>query len=177
MTETKDSFDLSKLRQKKTKINSCTKGKSFERKVLSMLNERFQTKEFARTPGSGAYATTHSLPDHMKIYGDLITPLNFKFTVECKKGYNKESISSLFNPKSNFRLFIKQAETDSQKAKKDLMLILAQDRQDILVVVREQGFSRFVSEFTDFVVLDIQKTKYLILKLSDLLKLPDYLFI
>jgi len=113
----------------------------------------------------------------MKIYGDLITPLEFKFTVECKKGYNKESISSLFNPKSNFRLFIKQAETDSQKAKKDLMLILAQDRQDILVVVREQGFSGFVSEFTDFVVLDIQKTKYLILKLSDLLKLPDYLFI
>ena len=55
---------------KKKRINSRRKGNAFERKMASQLNERFGTKEFARTPGSGAYATTHqNLPEHLKILG------------------------------------------------------------------------------------------------------------
>ena len=176
MTQNNDSFDLSNLRKKKGKINSGIKGKAFERKVCEMLNERFQTKDFMRTPGSGAFATAHTLPDHVVIYGDLITPLNFKFTIECKKGYNKESISSLFNDKSNFSEFIKQAEQDSKKANKELLIILAQDRQEPLALVRQQGFQNFISEFNEYAVLYKYNNLYLILKLKEILKLPTYTF-
>ena len=88
----KDSYDMKKLRKKKKRINSRSKGNSYEREVCKLLNERFETNEFSRTPGSGAFATTHNLPEHLKIYGDVITPIKFKYCIECKKGYNKEDI-------------------------------------------------------------------------------------
>ena len=70
---------------KKKRVNSKRKGSTFERKIAKMLNERFDTKEFSRTPGSGAFATSHrNLPEHLRIQGDLITPSNFPFVVECK---------------------------------------------------------------------------------------------
>ena len=83
-----DNYDLSNLRKKPKRKNSRTKGNTFERQIAKALNDRFDTTEFSRSPGSGAFATTHSLPDHLKIYGDLITPQKFKFCIECKKGYN-----------------------------------------------------------------------------------------
>ena len=54
-----DNYDISKLKKKK-KVNSRTKGATFERQIAAMLNKRFDTKEFSRTPGSGAFATTHT---------------------------------------------------------------------------------------------------------------------
>ena len=50
-----DNFDISGLKKKK-KIDSRTKGSSFERQVAKKLNERFNTTEFMRSPGSGAFA-------------------------------------------------------------------------------------------------------------------------
>ena len=73
-----DNYDISALKKKK-KVNSRAKGSAFERTIAKQLNEKFETSEFSRTPGSGAFATTHSLPDHLKLYGDLITPQNFRF--------------------------------------------------------------------------------------------------
>ena len=96
-----DNYDISKLKKKK-KVNSRTKGASFERQIATMLNKRFNTKEFSRTPGSGAFATTHNLPEHLKLHGDLITPKNFRYCIECKKGYNKENLYSLDNYRSDF---------------------------------------------------------------------------
>ena len=86
-------FDLTSLiANKKKRKNSRTKGNSFERKVSHILNTHFNTTEFMRSPGSGAFSTTHKLPDHLKFSGDLITPKNFRFIIECKKGYNKENL-------------------------------------------------------------------------------------
>ena len=79
-----DNYDISNLKEKKN-INSRTKGSTFERQICKMFNKRFNTSEFCRSPGSGAFATTHSLPEHLKIYGDLITPEKFKYCIECKK--------------------------------------------------------------------------------------------
>ena len=58
-----DNYDFSKLKKKK-KVNSRAKGSTFERQIAKLLNNRFNTTEFSRTPGSGAFATTHSLPDY-----------------------------------------------------------------------------------------------------------------
>ena len=110
----KDDFDVSPLRKKK-KVNSRAKGNRFENKIAKTLNDRFNTKEFCRTPGSGAFATTHTLPEYLKVYGDLITPEKFKFIIECKKGYNEEQVSDLLNPKSKISKMIAKANRYSKK--------------------------------------------------------------
>lgn len=130
-----DNFDLSKLKKKK-KVNSNKKGNVFANKIAKLLNERFNTKEFSKTPGSGAYATTHSLPEHLKIYGDLIVPKDFRFCIECKKGYNKESLYSLLNPKSKVWEWIEQNERDAASASQDSLIIIQQDRQPIIALMR-----------------------------------------
>jgi len=130
-----DNYDISLLKTKKKKVNSRTKGSSFERSIATQLNDRFKTSDFSRTPGSGAFASTHKLPDHLKIFGDLITPKNFKYCIECKKGYNKESLYSLLNYSSEFWNFIDQCQKDSDKAKKSPLIIFKQDRQPTLAIV------------------------------------------
>ena len=129
-----DNYDISNLKEKK-KINSRTKGSTFERQICKMFNKRFNTSEFCRSPGSGAFATTHSLPEHLKIYGDIITPEKFKYCIECKKGYNNQNLYSLYNYSSEFWGFVNQCEKDSKKCYKIPMVIFKQDRQPTLAIV------------------------------------------
>lgn len=173
----KDDFDLSKLKKQKNKrINSKAKGGRFERKISAILNDRFKTTDFCRTPGSGAFATTHTLPEHLKIYGDLITPKDFKFIIECKSGYNKEGICNLFNPYSIFSEMIAQAERDSEKCFKKFLLIIGQDRKDAIVVTNE-NVELIGTSFDYYSFFKIKNNKYYLVKLSDLLSLPDRFFL
>jgi Holliday junction resolvase len=130
-----DNYDLSNLRKKPKRKNSRAKGSTFERQIAKLLNDRFNTTEFSRSPGSGAFATTHTLPDHLKIYGDLITPQKFKFCIECKKGYNNQNLYSLYNYSSDTWKFIEQCEKDSDKCSKLPMVIFKQDRQPTLAIL------------------------------------------
>ena len=148
---------------KKKRINSRRKGNAFERKMASQLNERFGTKEFARTPGSGAYATTHqNLPEHLKVQGDLITPQNIKFVIECKSGYTIE-FDDPFKKNSELWDFILQAKRDAALAKKDWMVIYKKTRRTTLVIVGEPypvhrrmeiNGGYFVYTYEDFIRLD-----------------------
>ena len=132
-----DDYDLTNLKSsKKKRTNSKAKGSRFERKIATMFNDRFKTKEFSRTPGSGAFATTHSLPEHLQIYGDLIAPKNFKYCIECKKGYSSIKINNLLDHSSQFWKFIDQCEKDSQKCNKEPMVLFQQDRQPILAIIK-----------------------------------------
>jgi len=159
----KDEYDLSKLKEKK-RINSRTKGSSFERKIAKLLNEQFDTKEFSRSPGSGAFATTHKLPKHLHIYGDLITPQSFKFCIECKKGYNKENIYSLLDNSSALWGFINQCEKDSQKCDKLPLVLFQQDRRPILAITWGNIFDAYIPHITIGSGIE-----YAIYKLDDLL--------
>lgn len=136
-----DDYDLGPLKKPKRK-NSRAKGSTFERSVAKQLNERFDTKVFSRTPGSGAFATTHNLPEHLKIHGDIITTEGFRYTLELKKGYNQVSLYDLFNYSSTFWDFWAQAVKDAGKSKKMPMLIFKQDRKPTLAMVCvEAGFT------------------------------------
>ena len=160
----KDDFDLSNLKAPKKRINSRTKGSAFERKICSLFNSIFETKEFCRTPGSGAFATTHSLPEHLKIHGDLITPENFKYIIECKKGYNKENLSSLFSSNCKLQEFINQAKKDSIKTNKPFMIIWQQDRSEILCILDKY----LLHDYLD--IKSLIYKDYIIVRLKDLLK-------
>ena len=166
----KDILDLQKLKKKK-RVNSKAKGGAFERQMANMLNEQFQTKDFNRTPGSGAFATTHQLPEHITVAGDLITPLNFKFCIECKKGYNNQTIYSLLDYNSKIWEFIEQSEKDAKKLKKVPMIIYKQDRKDTLVITYKNMFTTMIPSITIF--KDNKETltsnTYSIYKLKDIL--------
>jgi len=162
-----DNFDLTKLTKKNgKKVNSRQKGAAFERSISKLLNKTFSTEEFCRSPGSGAFATTHKLPDYLKIYGDLITPSNFRFTIECKKGYNNINLYSLLDYSSKFWEFIDQSEKDSVSSKKEPMVIFKQDRQPTLAIVRE---NTLFSTSTNYITLTHGTRIYKIYKLDDIL--------
>ena len=167
-----DNYDFSVLKKKK-KVNSRAKGSTFERSIAKMFNDRFKTTEFSRTPGSGAFATTHSLPDYLKIYGDLITPMNFKYCIECKKGYNKENLYSLYNYSSDFWKFVDQCEKDSEKCQKIPMVIFKQDRQKTLAIVPYN----IIYKSNNYIEIHKEEKRYKIYLFDDLLKEDDYLWI
>ena len=150
----------------KRKVNSRRKGSTFERNIAKKLNERFETDEFVRSPGSGAFATTHKLPDYMKVHGDLITPLNFAFTIECKNGYKLE-LDDPFKRKSDLWSFIKQAERDAQASGKDMMVIYKKNARMELVIV-DKPYS-IKNEM-------IINKKYYVYSLKDFLALGDEVF-
>ena len=139
----KDNYDILPLKKKK-KVNSRNKGNAFERSIAKLLNEKFSTDEFNRSPGSGAFATTHKLPEHLKIFGDLITPKDFKYTIECKKGYNKENIYSLLNDSSKVWEFIHQSEKDAAACGKLALLLYKQDRQKTLAIAKDGFFPPYI---------------------------------
>lgn len=161
-----DNFDFSVLKKKKRK-NSRTKGNTFERKVCALLNERFETTDFNRSPGSGAFANTHRLPDHLKVYGDLIVPQRFQYIIECKKGYNKVSLGSLFNIKSEFYDFINQAKRDASKISKKWMVIFQQDRKDTLAIFEDLYLKHTVKDYS---FITFNNNNIIVMKLEDLLK-------
>lgn len=167
-----DNYDFSVLKKKK-KVNSRAKGSTFERSIAKMFNDRFKTAEFSRTPGSGAFATTHSLPDYLKIYGDLITPMNFKYCIECKKGYNKENLYSLYNYSSDFWKFVDQCEKDSEKCQKIPMVIFKQDRQKTLAIVPYN----IIYKSNNYIEIHKEEKRYKIYLFDDLLKEDDYLWL
>ncbi len=152
---------------KKKRVNSKRKGSNFERKIAKILNERLDTKEFSRTPGSGAFATTHkNLPENLRIQGDLITPTSFPFVVECKNGYDVQ-LDDLFKRKSDFKSFISQAQKDASHANKEWMVIYQKTRRMAMVVVGKQY------DVKPELVLD---KSYFIYPLNEFLKLPDKIF-
>jgi len=164
MPPKKDPNDLLNLENDfyvKPRVNGKRKGAAYERQLAKNLNETFNSNDFSRTPGSGAFATTHKLPEHLQIHGDLITPENFKFVIEAKRGYDI-TLEDLWKPKSNFYKFIDQARRDGRAANKPWLLIYKKDRQKDIVVC-EHKF--------DIKEKAIIKGKYYIYLLKDVLTL------
>lgn len=160
--------DPYKVLRKQKKVNSRRKGNNFENIIAKMFNERFKTEEFCRTPGSGAFATTHNLPEHMKVYGDLITPEKFNFIIECKKGYNKVGISDLFKPGCEVWDFIKKSERDAKISGKPSIIIWKQDRKEPLVIIKRSLIEGYNIEGLNLF------NEYKIVLLKEIIKLYDY---
>jgi hypothetical protein len=169
-----DEYDLTNLSSDtKKRTNSKAKGSRFERKIAGMFNNRFDTQEFSRTPGSGAFATSHTLPDHLQMYGDLIAPKNFRFCIECKKGYSNIKINHLIDYSSQLWNFIEQCEKDSSKCDKEPMVLFQQDRQPILAITPEKWIysSHNTEGFTPYIKIGKNNsTQYLVLPFEQILK-------
>lgn len=149
---------------RKPRVNSKKKGASFERKIANLLNERFNTKEFCRTPGSGAFGTTHQLPQHLIVHGDLITPQNFRYTIECKNGYNLE-IADLLSSKNELNKFIEQAKVSAVKSSRKWMVIYKKNHSKELVIVESK-----IPHLRNYICISDNCYVY---QLKDVVSLPD----
>src|SRR6185437_9448584 len=85
---------LDNFNNKKKKKNSGRKGKRGERSLIEELEERFPGKPFSRTIGSGNRWSQARLTEAAKkvFTGDIVTPEDFLFALECKHGYNHISL-------------------------------------------------------------------------------------
>jgi hypothetical protein len=147
-------------------INSKKKGNRGERKTVEILNKHFETTEFARVPTSGAIATIHNLSQNsQKSYcGDIITPDNFKFSIENKYGYDID-LYNIFQKdngdKKKFIEFIEQAIKDSKKTKKTLPLVIyTRTRKKPLIGIQKNNIKdELLSKLDQFLTIKLEVIK------------------
>jgi hypothetical protein len=128
-------------------MNSKNKGNTYERKISNLLSGRFklllnEDKGFRRNPDSGSYfggsnsakLQTHNLD--YAVFGDIICPKNFKFTIECKHYKSPPTFNSLINRKiTAWDEWIDQAVQDAQSAGKKPLLIFKYNNVPDLILL------------------------------------------
>ena len=119
-----------------TKVNGKNKGSTFERKIANLLSDKFKNflgieKGFRRNPDSGSFfggqneSRTEKYGTEFAIFGDLICPKSFIYSVECKHYKSPPSFQSFLNADiKEWDMWIKQAEQDSVKSSKKMLLII-----------------------------------------------------
>lgn len=127
--------------EKPKKIKSGNKGKRVERDLVKLLNSRFEDilsknpswGQFSRSVGSGnRWGQVSNLPQHAKdtFSGDLTIPLNFKFVVESKGGYNDVDLCCMFDGGvRQLDVFLTQVSDDSIRCNRKPILIWKKDRK------------------------------------------------
>jgi len=147
-----DVDDITENLNKPKRIKTGKKGKKGELDIVNDLNLRFVellTKNptwggFSRTIGSGnRWGQQVNLPQHAKdtFTGDLVTPTNFKFVIESKKGYNDIDLFDCFSGRNRgLDEFLKQVNDDSVRSGKKPMLIWRKDRKEKLVFLKQNNF-------------------------------------
>lgn len=138
-----------------------SKGGTFERKLCVDLSEWWSGGErddiFWRTSGSGSRGTarskrgksTHGQYGDIQAVDPLGAPLMALFTIEAKKGYNKETLSHLLDRKPDSKPtelegFIRQAIEDCTKAGTPYWLLIhKRDNRETLVVLPHETMNSF----------------------------------
>lgn len=161
------------------KINSKTKGSSFERRISNLLSDRFKEysgidKCFRRNPDSGAFfgggnkSRTQTHDTDYAVFGDLICPSNFKFSIECKHYKSAPTFSSIIGGEiKQWDLWLSQVDQDSEKSNRSPFLIIKYNNVDELVVVKNT---------VEGLPIRLTYKDRVIYTLSDFLTLPNSVF-
>ena len=130
--------------------NSKNKGNSWERKISNILSARFEPylgikSGFRKSQDSGSFfggtnkqrTQTHSLD--FAVFGDIICPKNFNYSIECKSYKTPPSFKSIINHNvSQWDTWLKQAEQDATAANKDMVLIVKYNNVDPIVFLHTE---------------------------------------
>ena len=142
-------------------VQGKQKGNSFERKIANLFSERFASitgieKSFKRNADSGSFfggtnqyrTKTHDL-DHAN-FGDLICPVNFNFSVECKHYKSGPTFSAIVKGKvSQWDEWITQSKQDASNSNREMMLIVKYNATDEVVFVEKQYDLRLVLPYRE----------------------------
>lgn len=127
------------------KINSKNKGNTAERELCKILEERFIEHKFKRVPNSGAIfgASNRDQAEGMEdiivntFVGDIITPTNFKYSIESKF-YKEISFWDLFNESSSLHQWFKQSEEDAEFSNRKPMIVAKFNHKKRICFVKEK---------------------------------------
>lgn len=161
------------------KVNGKQKGNSFERKIANAFAARFADytgipQSFRRNPDSGSFfggtnvarAETHDTD--WAVYGDLICPKAFNFSIECKHYKAAPKLNGILKQKlTEWDGWIKQAQQDARTSKKDALIVIRYNNTETLVMT-EPGVSP-LQPIINYTNMEIQT-------LENLLELPDSFF-
>jgi hypothetical protein len=159
-----------------TKVNGKQKGNTFERSISNKLSERFATytgieKSFRRSVDSGNFFGASNQKriaqyDTSKAtFGDIITPDNFKFSIECKNYKTPPTFKAVVNKSvKQWDDWLKQAEQDAKNSSKETLLIVKYNNVEEFV---------FVKNYIYQVNIICEYNGYSLVKLSDFLSWND----
>ena len=128
-------------------INSKQKGNRFERDIANMLSERFESytgkpQSFRRNADSGSFwggknkQRKESHDTGYAVYGDLVCPRDFNFTIECKNYKSAPPFSAIVSQKvSEWDAWLKQAIQDANESGLDYILIIKYNRTEIFCLI------------------------------------------
>jgi len=135
------------------KINSKGKGDKFEREVSKFLSGHFKDilkvdNAFQRNRSSGAYLggkNSHraiGMLEEQKIVGDIITPSNFVYEIECKHYRTPPTYKQLITGKiAQWDKWIKQALSDVKTSGKySMMLFIKYNLNPEIIIVEKTKF-------------------------------------
>lgn len=129
-------------------VNGKNKGNGFERKIANLLSDRFQShlgkkNSFRRNPDSGSFfggnnaMRTESYNLDYAVFGDLICPRDFSYSIECKHYKTPPSLQSIINHKvTQWDQWLEQAERDASSSGKNPCLIVKYNNVDEMVFLR-----------------------------------------
>ena len=160
------------------RVNGKSKGNGFERKIANLLSARFAQhlgieQGFRRNPDSGSYfggsntqrTQTHSLD--YAIFGDLICPRTFNFSIECKHYKSAPSFQSVLDHDvKQWDTWLTQAQQDADNSGKKLALIIKYNNVSELVFTNNPLHGSLTPRLT-------YKQKYYVYTLKELLTLDD----
>lgn len=118
-------------------INSCEKGKNFEREVVHFLDANTGAN-WKRVPQSGAFSTVNVSGDP-RFKGDVFTehPMFSGIVIECKATKDFLRLEDLVNPKSKIWSWIQQATEEAGDFQ--WMLIFKANRGDMFLLNKNNG--------------------------------------
>jgi hypothetical protein len=161
------------------KVNGKQKGNSFERTIANMFSDRFAAytgieKPFRRNPDSGSFfggsnVSRNDVYDtEWAIYGDLICPRNFNFSVECKHYKSAPTLSSILKQDvKQWDLWIEQAQQDATSSGKEMLIVIRYNNTETLTMTMP-------NVTTLLPIINYKKVE--IHRLEDVLNLKDSLF-
>jgi hypothetical protein len=147
--------------------NSKKKGNRWELDVAHLFTENFEG-EFRRVPQSGAFfgGANRKRAEGVRadaqeiLSGDIITPENFEFSIECKSYKDLEFHQMYLGKCASLDRWIEQGEEDASFSKKKMLLIIKISRKGTFVCVDESIVNK--SNFENYMVY---KNKYIIVDL------------
>lgn len=157
-------------------VNGKQKGNSFERDISNKLSKRFEKhtgleKAFRRNADSGSFfgaknfyrTKTHDLDN--ACFGDIMTPKEFVYTIECKNYKTAPTMSLILKGKvKQWDEWLQQANHDADNAGKKPLLIMKYNGTSTCIMTKE-----IFSEINPYIIYN----EYKIYLLDDFLKLPD----
>jgi len=145
-------------------VNGKAKGNSFERKIANILSARFEShlgvkNGFRRNPDSGSFfggsnkTRTENYSLDYAIFGDLICPRDFTYSIECKHYKKAPSVQSWLNHSvQQWDTWLSQAEQDAAASGKAMVLVVKYNNVDIMTFLKSPITGKFHNRYKEYYI-------------------------